>query len=82
MRRDFECRRVGLQVFAEVYEMDVDEDVNRLLFALPSKCSIDTSEGGLLEAAKNLDSLARQHGPWRRVPNLEEHTCRVKLLPR
>ena len=70
------------QVFAEVYEMDVDEDVNRLLFALPTKCSIDTSDGGLLAAATNLVALARQHGPWRQGPNIEEYTSRVKLLRR
>eukprot|EP00897_Mesotaenium_endlicherianum_P005937 jgi/Mesen1/5371/ME000268S04572 len=62
-------------VFEEVYEMDVDEDVNKVLFALPRRgATVLDLPGGLAMAAESVEAIAGRFAPWRRGPSLHEHS--------
>lgn len=56
------------QLYEEVYELKIDEDINRVLFALPQQRS---GEDAILTAAQQLKRTATDFGPWQNGPNLE-----------
>ncbi|KAI5058386.1 hypothetical protein GOP47_0026556 [Adiantum capillus-veneris] len=59
------------KVFAEVYSVEVDEDVNRVLFALPHPSGINNEEG-ILDSAGKLQQLALDFASWGSGPNIQE----------
>jgi hypothetical protein len=75
-----------LQVFEEVYELKVDEDVNRVLFALPRESPVrtDSLTANLSSATQRLKQLATQFAPWQDGPTLEDflQEGKIRLVPR
>jgi len=74
-----------LQVFEEVYELTLDEDVNRVLFALPRESPVgkENLAVGLRTATLQLQKLAEDFAPWKNGPNLEYfQEGKIRLVPR
>lgn len=74
------------KVFEEVYELKVDEDVNRVLFALPRESPVrtDSLTANLSSATRRLKQLATQFAPWQNGPTLEDflQEGKIRLVPR
>ncbi|XP_024382645.1 uncharacterized protein [Physcomitrium patens] len=74
------------KVFEEVYELKIDEDVNRVLFALPRKCPVpnDSLISDLRSAALRLRKLCTDFSPWQHGPALEDflQEDKLRLIPR
>ena len=66
-----------LKVFAEVYSLEVEDDVNRVLFALPHSSGIDDKDD-ILRLASKLKELAMSFAPWDNGPNIHELAERLK----
>lgn len=64
------------KAFAEVYGLEVDEDVNRVLFALPRASGINGKED-VLELAFKLKELASNFAPWGNGPNVQELAAKL-----
>ena len=74
-----------LQVFEEVYELKVDEDVNRVLFALPRENPMrKDSLTNLSSASLRLKQLATEFAPWQNGPILEDclREGKIRFVPR
>lgn len=65
------------KVFEEVYDLEIEEYVNRVLFALPQQRE---SEGGMDEARMRLERLAGAFAPWENGPPVEEYLKKLKRL--
>lgn len=65
------------KVFAEVYGLEVDEDVNQVLFALPHPSDIDSKKDILLSTTI-LERLATSFAPWCNGPNLRDIAIKLK----
>lgn len=59
------------KVFAEVYTLEVDEDVNRVLFALPHASGINNQDD-IFKLACKLKELALNFAPWGNGPDIQE----------
>ncbi|KAG0631758.1 hypothetical protein M758_1G277400 [Ceratodon purpureus] len=74
------------KVFEEVYELKVDEDVNRVLFALPRESPVrnDSLITNLRSATQRLKQLATDFAPWQNGPILEDYLQegKIRLVPR
>ncbi|GAQ85556.1 S-adenosyl-L-methionine dependent methyltransferases [Klebsormidium nitens] len=68
------------EVFHDVYEFDVDGDVNRILFALRRTESGQISSRSLSESAAQLLRMGKNHGPWGRGPLLTNLAEGIKKL--
>lgn len=68
---------VWVQVFEEVYDLEIEEHVNRVLFALPKHRE---SEGGMEDARTRLERLAAAFAPWENGPVVKEYAKRLKRL--
>ncbi|KAH7290351.1 hypothetical protein KP509_30G043900 [Ceratopteris richardii] len=64
------------KVFAEVYSLEVDEDVNRVLFALPQKSEVNSLED-IVELAGMIRKLAIERAPWGNGPNVEDLVVKI-----
>jgi len=74
-----------LQVFEEVYELVLDEDVNRVLFALPRESPVDKENlvPHLRTATSQLQKLAADFSPSKNGPDLEDfQEGKIRLVPR
>lgn len=73
-------------MFEEVYELKVDEDVNRVLFALPRQSPVrkDSLITNLSSAITRLKQLATEFAPWHNGPTLEDflQEGKIQLVPR
>ncbi|CAK9266746.1 unnamed protein product [Sphagnum jensenii] len=68
------------KVFEEVYDLEIDEDVNRVLLALPQKSPAEHSPGGLQAAASTLGKLAARFNSWGNGPSLKDVIRTLKRL--
>ncbi len=68
------------QVFEEVYDLEIDEDVNRVLLALPQKSPAEHSPDGLQAAASTLGKLAARFNSWGNGPSLKDSIRTLKRL--
>ncbi|CAK9212256.1 unnamed protein product [Sphagnum troendelagicum] len=68
------------KVFEEVYDLEIDEDVNRVLLALPQKSPAEHSPGGLQAAASTLGKLAARFNSWGNGPSLKDAIRTLKRL--
>lgn len=64
-------------MFEEVYDLEIEEHVNRVLFALPQNRE---SEGGMEEARMRLERLAAAFAPWENGPSVKEYVKKLKRL--
>lgn len=69
-----------VQVFEEVYELDVDEDVNRVLFALPSPSELILPGKYFHAARERLVSLSSRSAPWDQVSLVASHMDSLRLV--
>ncbi|CAI5504582.1 unnamed protein product, partial [Closterium sp. Naga37s-1] len=76
----------GAQVFAAVYEVDVDGDINRVLFALPATppalaaCADEAAAARALKlGAVRVAALAGRFAPWGKGPSLVKLAGTLKL---
>lgn len=79
------CEQHLLQVFEEVYELALDEDVNRVIFALPRESPMpkDNLAVDLRNATLRLRKLGDDFAPWKNGPNLEDfREGKIRLVPR
>lgn len=60
-----------------MYDLEIEEYVNRVLFALPQQRE---SEGGMDEARMRLERLAGAFAPWENGPPVEEYLKKLKRL--
>eukprot|EP00250_Pteridium_aquilinum_P008175 c17737_g1_i1 orf=280-2520(-) len=60
------------KAFAEVYTLEVDEDVNRVLFALPHSTGINNQQEDIIKLACKLKQLAMNFAPWGNGPDIQE----------
>lgn len=65
-------------VFEQLFSLEIEEDVNKILFALPKKGHI--SNDGLLEAVIRLEKLLTSSTPWGNGPNIKEYVRKMKCL--
>lgn len=56
-------------MFSEVYSLEVEDDVNRVLFALPHSTGI-TCKDDILRLASKLMDVALSFSPWGKGPNI------------
>lgn len=79
-------KETWFQVFEEVYELKIDEDVNRVLFALPQKSRVGLQESpnGLKPAASTLKRVAVKYASWHNGPSLDKflESDTLRLVPR
>ncbi|CAI7934286.1 unnamed protein product [Closterium sp. NIES-54] len=75
-----------LQVFPAVYEVDVDGDINRVLFALPATppalaaCADETAAARVLKlGAVRVAALAGRFAPWGKGPSVVKLAGGLKL---
>ena len=64
-------------MFEEVYDLEIEEHVNRVLFALPQHRQI---ERGMEEARVKLERLAAAFAPWENGPSMKEYVKKLKRL--
>jgi len=65
-------------VFEQLFSLEIEEDVNKILFALPKKGHF--SNDGLLEAVIRLEKLLTSSSPWGNGPNIKEYARKMKCL--
>lgn len=65
-------------VFEQLFSLEIEEDVNKILFALPKKGHI--SNDGLLEAVIRLEKLLTSSTSWGNGPNIKEYARKMKSL--
>lgn len=74
-----------LQVFEEVYELALDADVNRVLFALPRESPVGKEDLSLHLhlATLQLQKIAEEFAPWKNGPNLGDfRDGKIRFIPR
>ena len=71
-----------LQVFEEVYDLEVDENVNRVLFALPQQShkGVHNLSELLMEEAGAFTKLATTFAPWGNGPPVKDYLKKIKRL--
>ncbi|KAL2609796.1 hypothetical protein R1flu_028369 [Riccia fluitans] len=65
--------------FVEVYDIEVNEDVNRVLIALPQPRNRGKSSDVADDLSK-LEKIVTQFAPWQNGPNLKEFVKSLKRL--
>jgi len=73
------------QVFEEVYDLEIEEHVNRVLFALPrhshSRPEDGQKQAEVMEAARTcFERLAGAFAPWDNGPSVKDYLNRLKRL--
>lgn len=63
----------------EVYDIEVNEDVNRVLIALPQPRNKGASSDIMHDLSK-LEKIVTQFAPWRSGPDLKEIVKSLKRL--
>ncbi|XP_024401124.1 uncharacterized protein [Physcomitrium patens] len=66
------------KVFEEVYDLEIEEHVNRVLFAL-SQQSHKSGEG-VIEKARVFERITRAFAPWKNGPSVKEYAKKIKRL--
>lgn len=73
-------------MFEEVYDLEIEEHVNRVLFARPHhsqrchKKEGQTQAQAMEEARTCFERLVRAFAPWENGPSLKEYVKRLKRL--
>lgn len=65
-------------MFEEVYDLEIEEHVNRVLFAL-SQQSHKSGEG-VIEKARVFERITRAFAPWKNGPSVKEYAKKIKRL--
>ncbi|KAG6550172.1 hypothetical protein Mapa_008129 [Marchantia paleacea] len=65
--------------FVEVYDIEVNEDVNRVLIALPQPRNKGASSD-IMDDLSKLEKIVTQFAPWRSGPDLKEIVKSLKRL--
>lgn len=76
------------QLFEEVYDLEIEEHVNRVLFARPHHNRISQSQhmdgqiqAEVMEDARTcFERLVREFAPWENGPSLKEYVKRLNRL--
>lgn len=72
-------------MFEEVYELALDTDVNRVLFALPRESPVgkEVLSLHLHSATSQLQKTAEEFAPWKNGPNLGDfQEGKFRFVPR
>lgn len=68
-----------VQFFEELYDIEVNEDVNRVLIALPQSRNSDESSD-IMKDLSLLESIAKNFTSWGNGPNLRDIMKDLKRL--
>ncbi|XP_057837789.1 uncharacterized protein LOC131047991 isoform X2 [Cryptomeria japonica] len=65
-------------VFEELFSLEIEEDVNKILFALPKKSCISTD--GIVEGVARLVKLLESSSPRGNGPNIEDFARKIRCV--
>lgn len=70
---------LNLQFFAEVYEVEVDKDVSRVLIAMVQQRRCNEMPNNMKDLAK-LEEICARSSSWACVPNVPKFVRRMKRV--